>query len=192
MKYFWRENNISLERDDCNSNDHEPKVISPKIGISGSNNQKQEQLDDLHYQKYRCQYLQPYQGVKSFYPKIKQKHKNKSFLIRTWIMETSLAPSPIANVLEPIPFEILTTTSDFCSGVTLQQSTAEHFEAIWMNFSVSFLSSNIQPRFFPSMTSTLPLILSSFGVSSHSHDQHLRISPRDFFLPNLRTSSTFE
>ena len=53
-------------------------------------------------------------------------------------METSLAPSPIANVLEPIPFEIFTTTSDFCNGVTLQQSTAEHFEAIWMNFSVSF------------------------------------------------------
>jgi len=54
-------------------------------------------------------------------------------------METSLAPSPIAKVLEPIPFDIFTTTSDFCNGVTLQQSTAEHFEAIWINFSVSFL-----------------------------------------------------
>ena len=53
-------------------------------------------------------------------------------------METSLAPSPIAKVLEPIPFDIFTTTSDFCNGVTLQQSTAEHFEAIWINFSVSF------------------------------------------------------
>ena len=55
-------------------------------------------------------------------------------------METSLAPSPIAKVLEPIPLEIFTTTSDFCNGVTLQQSTAEHFEAIWINFSVNFFA----------------------------------------------------
>lgn len=43
-----------------------------------------------------------------------------------FIMETSLAPSPIANVTAFLFFLINSTTSAFCKGVTRQQITDLH------------------------------------------------------------------
>lgn len=49
------------------------------------------------------------------------------------IMETSLAPSPMARVTAFLARLISSTTSAFCRGVTRQQITALQFEAMSRN-----------------------------------------------------------
>lgn len=52
------------------------------------------------------------------------------------IIETSLAPSPIANVTAFLARLISSTTSAFCNGVTRQHITALHCEAMSRNLKV--------------------------------------------------------
>ena len=68
----------------------------------------------------------------------------------SWIMFTSFAPFPIANVILFRLSLIVRTTSAFYLGVTLQQTTLSQSFVMWTKVSTSFLSSKMTARASPS------------------------------------------
>lgn len=59
------------------------------------------------------------------------------------IIETSLAPSPMAKVTAFLALFINSTTKAFCNGVTLQQITDLHCEAISRNLEYIYFVFNV-------------------------------------------------
>jgi len=72
-----------------------------------------------------------------------QKQKNHGMWC-TWIIPTSLAPSPMASVMACVWWRTRSTSSAFCSGDVRQQMTARHDAA---TFRKSRRQSNVSAKF---------------------------------------------
>ena len=71
-------------------------------------------------------------------------------------MDTSLAPSPIANVMPLRPSLMRPTISAFCNGLTRQQTTARQCLEMWIRSSRLCGSLRAYSRACPSITSAYP------------------------------------
>ena len=69
-------------------------------------------------------------------------------MFASWIIDTSLAPSPMATEIFPNLILTCLTTSAFWPGVTRQQITASQFRLICKNFCERFSFPKINPKIF--------------------------------------------